>query len=162
MSLTFLRVLQIILPLSYPSLPVNIQSSPSANMLASIFVLASALALPALAAPSVVKREFAPYVADVEIHESCNATERRQLTKALSDTMEVAQLAKNYLVANGPTDEVYKLYFGDGNWLTAMGAFDGILNSNKEGVLLRCDNIDGNCGQEGESSLLFLYRRTQD
>ena len=90
-------------------------------MLASSLLVASTLALPALASPLFAKREFAPYTDQITIHESCNATERRQLTKALADTMEVAQLAKNYIVANGPSDEVYQLYFGDGSYVTAMG-----------------------------------------
>jgi hypothetical protein len=33
--------------------------------------------------------------------------------------------------------------------LTAQKAYEGLLAGDKTGVMLRCDNIDGNCGQEG-------------
>lgn len=126
-------------------------------MLASALLLASTIALPALASPvSLVSREFASYRDDIQIHESCNATQRRQLTKAVSDTMEVAQLVQNCeclpdfsvhesrtdalaspsadIVANGPTDPVFELYFGNdpSAYTAALGVYEGILKSNKE------------------------------
>jgi hypothetical protein len=40
------------------------------------------------------------------------------------------------------------LYFGDGDSVVVLGAYENLMRSNKEGVLLRCDDIDGS-----ESSL---------
>lgn len=51
-----------------------------------------------LAAPHTRRENWgtgAGYTKDIEIHQSCNATERRQLTKALQETYEIAQVAKN-------------------------------------------------------------------
>ncbi|RDB17278.1 Antigen 1 [Hypsizygus marmoreus] len=94
-------------------------------------------------------RKMNYYTKNIGIHPSCNATQTRQLKKALADTYEIVNVARKYVLANGPEDLLYKKYFGDGDYISVLGAFDGILVSNKEGVLLRCDNIDGNCDQEG-------------
>jgi len=40
-------------------------------------------------------------------------------------------------------------YFGNGDWVTVLGAFDALLYSNKEGVVIRCDDPDSNCHQDG-------------
>lgn len=95
------------------------------------------------------KRAMAKYVEEVTIHSSCNTTQRRQLTKALSDTWELVSMAKEYTYTNGANDSLYELYFGDGPITNVIGAFDAVLKSNKDGVLLRCDDIDGNCRLPG-------------
>ncbi|KAJ9115942.1 hypothetical protein QFC22_005085 [Naganishia vaughanmartiniae] len=95
------------------------------------------------------ERALANYVEEVTIHSSCNTTQRRQLTKALSDTWELVSMAKEYTYTNGANDSLYELYFGDGPITNVIGAFDAVLKSNKDGVLLRCDDIDGNCRLPG-------------
>ncbi|KAJ9091600.1 hypothetical protein QFC20_007601 [Naganishia adeliensis] len=95
------------------------------------------------------KRALATYVEEVTIHSSCNTTQRRQLSKALSDTWELVSMAKEYTYTNGANDSLYELYFGDGPITNVIGAFDAILKSNKDGVLLRCDDPDKNCQQPG-------------
>jgi hypothetical protein len=47
------------------------------------------------------------------------------------------------ITANGPEDPVYQTYFGKGSYVEAIGAYEALLHSNKAGVLLRCDDIDG-------------------
>lgn len=44
---------------------------------------------------------------------------------------------------NGPSDPVYQLYFGTGDSVVVLGAYENLMRSNKEGVILRCDDIDG-------------------
>ncbi|OCF30862.1 hypothetical protein I316_07495 [Kwoniella heveanensis BCC8398] len=125
--------------------------------------IAATLALAGLAAASPiavganphmninVARDLKEYKTDVEIHESCNATQRRMLEKALADTFEVATVAQEYVATNGPEDPVFQKYFGkeQKSYSTVLGIWESLLTSNKEGVLLRCDNPDGNCGQPG-------------
>ncbi|KAF9467229.1 putative peptidase family-domain-containing protein [Collybia nuda] len=100
-----------------------------------------------LASPLQRRESLKHYTNDIAIHSSCNATQSRQLKKALADTYEIVGIAQEYVLANGPQDPLYKKYFGKGDYIAVLGALDGILVGNKEGVLLRCDDIDGK--QEG-------------
>lgn len=61
------------------------------------------------------------------------------------ETFEVAAFAKDYIGTNGAADPVFRLYFGDRReaYPAALGAYDALLSSNKDGVLFRCDNPDG-------------------
>ncbi|WVR07337.1 hypothetical protein IAU60_004378 [Kwoniella sp. DSM 27419] len=113
--------------------------------------LALALAGLVAAGPINIARDLKEYKSDIEIHSSCNATQRRMLSKGLSDMFEVATFAKEYVATNGPNDTVFQMYFGTEPhaYSTVIGIWDSLLTSNKEGVLLRCDNPDGNCGQPG-------------
>ncbi|KAH0612921.1 uncharacterized protein H6S33_009301 [Morchella sextelata] len=85
----------------------------------------------------------------VEIHKSCNVTERRQLEAALKDTEELVSVARDYVLDNGSDDPLFKKYFGAGSTAEVIGWFDKLLYGDKSGVLLRCDDIDGNCHQAG-------------
>jgi len=84
----------------------------------------------------------------IELHASCNATNVAQLTAALEDTKQLAQTARQYLHERGRSDAVFRKYFG-ANATTApvVGLFDNIAHAAKPGVLLRCDDIDGNCAR---------------
>ncbi|WWC71772.1 uncharacterized protein I206_105731 [Kwoniella pini CBS 10737] len=120
-------------------------------MIAKTLISAAMLASVVTAGPISLVRDLREYKTDVEIHSSCNSTQRRMLQKALADTFEVASFAKEYVVTNGPEDPVFQMYFGKEKeaYSTVVGVWDSLLTSNKEGVLLRCDNPDGNCGQPG-------------
>ncbi|KAL0066356.1 Prenylated Rab acceptor protein 1 [Marasmius tenuissimus] len=87
-------------------------------------------------------------LSSITIHESCNETERGTLTRALQDTFAVAEAARDYIVKNG-ADEVYQRYFGKAQPFSVIGVFDHLLSGDKTGVLLRCDDIDQNCHQDG-------------
>jgi len=67
------------------------------------------------------------------------------------DTYEVASFAQEYVAKNGPTDPVFQLWFGNAtdSYSKVLGVWESLLTSNKEGVLLRCDNPDGNCQFDG-------------
>lgn len=40
------------------------------------------------------------------------------------------------IVANGVEDPIYQMYFGKGSYVTVLGAYEGILRSNK--MVRRC------------------------
>ncbi|WVN89160.1 uncharacterized protein L203_104376 [Cryptococcus depauperatus CBS 7841] len=115
------------------------------SLLISALLAGSSVAMP------LVPRDLKPYTSDINIHESCNATQRRMLDKALSDAFEVASFAKEYARTNGPADPVFQKYFGKDadSYTQVIGIWDAFLTGNKEGVILRCDNPDGNCAQKG-------------
>lgn len=118
-------------------------------------MLSSILTLPLLAGAALAsplsRREMHAYTQDIEVHESCNSTQRRMLNDALADTFEMATFARDYAATNGPEDPIFTKYFGtDPKAFSAViGIWEALLTSNKQGVLFRCDNIDGNCGQAG-------------
>jgi hypothetical protein len=42
----------------------------------------------------------------------------------------------------------FKMYFGGGSVATVAGVYDTLVNGDKSGVLLRCDDIDRNCATQ--------------
>ncbi|KAL4978711.1 putative peptidase family-domain-containing protein [Aspergillus desertorum] len=103
-------------------------------------------ALPAQQTPLPLEE---PIKSPFPIHHSCNATEQRQLATALQDTVTLAQHAKDHILRWGNESSIYRKYFGDRPSLTAVGAYDIIINGNPDSILFRCDNPDGNCGLDG-------------
>ena len=83
------------------------------------------------------------------IHPSCNNTERIQLEKALGDTIKIAQQAAQHIYAHGNESEIYSRYFGQAPTAEVIGWYEKLIYGDHEGVLFRCDDIDGNCHQEG-------------
>ncbi|RDW81258.1 major allergen Asp F2 [Aspergillus mulundensis] len=90
-----------------------------------------------------------PVKSPFPIHHSCNATEQRQLATALQETVTLVSHAKDHILRWGNESAIYRKYFGDRPSLTAIGAYDIIINGNPETILFRCDNPDGNCGLDG-------------
>lgn len=84
------------------------------------------------------------------IHESCNVTQAAQIADGLREAVELAEHAKDHILRWGNNSELYRKYFGNDPPYTAIGSYDIIANGDKTGVIFRCDNPDGNCGQEGE------------
>lgn len=109
------------------------------------------LAIGAAASPILVPRALQEYSADVEIHSSCNTTQRRMLERAFDDFGEITQFARDYVQTNGAKDPVFGLYFGKEPeaYPAVIGAYQALLSSNKKGVVFRCDDVDGNCHQDG-------------
>jgi hypothetical protein len=83
------------------------------------------------------------------IHQSCNGTERAQLERALGDTIKISQQALKHIYTHGNESEMYSKYFGLAPTAEVIGWYEKILYADREGVLFRCDDIDGNCHQEG-------------
>lgn len=85
------------------------------------------------------------------IHRSCNGTERAQLEKALGDTIKIAQQAAKHIYAHGNSSDLYTKYFGSAPTAEVIGWYEKVVYGNRDGILFRCDDIDGNCHQDGIS-----------
>jgi hypothetical protein len=88
-------------------------------------------------------------VNDYLIHSSCNSTEHIQLTRALGETVKLAQHAKDHILRWGNSSEIYRKYFGNATTAEPVGWYEKAANGNKAGIIFRCDDPDGNCHQEG-------------
>ena len=91
------------------------------------------------------------------IHSSCNGTERNQLQKAFGDTIKIAQQAAQHIYTHGNESELYTKYFGLAPTAEVIGWYEKVVYGNREGILFRCDDIDGNCHQEGKFPPLPQY-----
>ncbi len=113
------------------------------------------------AAPS--STEAAPYsfasgvVTSYPIHDSCNITLRRQLERALDETIQLARHAKQHLLFQGHDSPFTKKYFGNSSstgTAQAIGWYERVESANKVDMLFRCDDPDRNCEtQDGELTL---------
>ncbi|KAB8265729.1 putative peptidase domain-containing protein [Aspergillus pseudonomiae] len=83
------------------------------------------------------------------IHQSCNATQRRQIEAGLNETIALVDHAKAHILRWGNESTIYRKYFGNRPSFEAIGAYDIVSNGDKGSVLFRCDNPDGNCDNEG-------------
>ncbi|KAI4849442.1 zincin [Aureobasidium sp. EXF-8845] len=129
------------------------------------FLVSAALAATAAASPVIKNRAVttvtvsgatsttypqpAVEIQGFPIHQSCNGTERAQLEKALGDTIKISQQALKHIYTHGNESEMYSKYFGVAPTAEVIGWYEKILYGDREGVLFRCDDIDGNCHQEG-------------
>jgi len=81
----------------------------------------------------------------VPIHSSCNVTLRLQLETAIEETFLLAENAKKHLLYWGHESPYVKKYFGNGSTSAPIGWYERVISANKTGMLLRCDDPDGNC-----------------
>ncbi|RVX74695.1 hypothetical protein B0A52_01822 [Exophiala mesophila] len=88
-------------------------------------------------------------VTQYQIHSSCNATQAHQIAVGLNETIQLVSHARDHVLRWGNTSEIYQRYFGGRAPYEVLGAYDIIINGDKDGVLFRCDNPDGNCDIEG-------------
>ncbi|OAG02334.1 zincin [Paraphaeosphaeria sporulosa] len=131
---------------------------------AVLLFAASAVASPALLprqASTVTVTEVAPAPAptatawnsgavdEFPVHSSCNATEAAQIKRGLSETMAMVGHARDHILRWGNSSEIYQKYFGNASTGEPIGWYTKIAEGDKAGILFRCDNPDGNCGQEG-------------
>ena len=98
-------------------------------------------------------------VTEFEIHESCNQTEVNQLRFAFEETDLLVAHAKDHVLRYGNESAVYRKYFGSYPPHEIIGAFSMALNGDREGLLFRCDDPDGNCASTGTSTA-FTFDRT--
>lgn len=87
--------------------------------------------------------------ADFPIHASCNATLRNQLEAGLKETVQIAAHARDHLLRWGSESDLAKKYFGNASVAGPIGWYSRVVHGNKDGMLFRCDDIDGNCHQDG-------------
>ncbi|KAI0476855.1 putative peptidase family-domain-containing protein [Xylaria cf. heliscus] len=83
------------------------------------------------------------------IHRSCNATERALLSRGLNDAISLATHAKDHILRFGNSSEFYSKYFGTSPTAEVIGWYDKIVSADRGGIWFRCDDIDGNCSQDG-------------
>ncbi|KAI1381273.1 major allergen Asp F2 [Hypoxylon crocopeplum] len=83
------------------------------------------------------------------IHSSCNATERALLSRGLNDAIKLAEHAKQHVLRFGNSSDFYVKYFGTAPTSEVIGWYDRIVSADRDGIWFRCDDIDGNCQQEG-------------
>lgn len=95
-------------------------------------------------------------VNDYPIHSSCNSTEHTQITRALGETVKLAQHAKEHILRWGNSSQIYQKYFGNATTDEPVGWYEKAVNGDKAGIIFRCDDPDGNCHQEG-TLLTFSY-----
>lgn len=88
-------------------------------------------------------------VNDFPIHSSCNATEAAQIERGLTETLTIVRHARDHILRWGNSSEIYQKYFGNASTGEPIGWYTKIADGDKSGILFRCDNPDGNCGQEG-------------
>ncbi|KAG0675808.1 hypothetical protein C6P40_001548 [Pichia californica] len=79
--------------------------------------------------------------------ENCNATQTKMINKYYQDLLEVASTVRDHLINEG-VDDTFIHWFGEnGNPVAVLGFIDNIVQGNKDGVLYRCDDIDGTCAK---------------
>lgn len=96
-------------------------------------------------------------VTQYQIHSSCNATQAHQIAVGLNETIQLVGHARDHVLRWGNNSDIYQRYFGARPPFEVLGAYDIIINGDKEGVLFRCDNPDGNCDLEGMCLEPSLY-----
>ncbi|KAJ4317364.1 Prenylated Rab acceptor protein 1 [Neodidymelliopsis sp. IMI 364377] len=121
-----------------------VSASPlAAREVSRVTVTASASAAPTSTAWD------AGAVYDYPIHASCNATQSQYIRNGLDGTLAICRQARDHILRWGNSSEIYQKYFGNAPTGEPIGWFTKIVDGDKSDVLFRCDNIDGNCGQEG-------------
>lgn len=86
------------------------------------------------------------------IHQSCNSTETALLEQAFAEMAVLAAHARDHILRFGNSSSFFTKYFGKATTGEPAGWLDKIVNGDKSGVLFRCDDIDGNCWQDGKQS----------
>ncbi|KAF2720952.1 zincin [Polychaeton citri CBS 116435] len=125
---------------------------PRLSLLTLGLVIASATALPTSGLQyQLINAESwsEGAVEEYPVHRSCNLTETALLREAFLEAEAIAAHAKDHIMRFGNSSSFYTKYFGAANSGEPAGWFDKIVNGDKAGVLFRCDDIDGNCHQDG-------------
>ncbi|KAJ4374858.1 Prenylated Rab acceptor protein 1 [Neocucurbitaria cava] len=83
------------------------------------------------------------------IHASCNATQQAYIKNGLEETITICRQARDHILRWGNSSEIYQKYFGDAATGEPLGWYEKVVSGDRADILFRCDNIDGNCAQEG-------------
>lgn len=87
---------------------------------------------------------------DIQIHSSCNYSQYHQIYEAWEETKKLSNHAKEHASLFGNSSEIFQKWFGiETSNAEVVGWYDNVLNQDKTGVIFRCDDIDGNCHQDG-------------
>ncbi|KAG9604141.1 zincin, partial [Aureobasidium melanogenum] len=112
-------------------------------------LISAALAVTATASPVLKNREvttitisgttatsYPQPAVDIQgfpIHSSCNGTERRQLEKALGDTIKIAQQAAQHIYTHGNESALYTKYFGQAPTAEVIGWYEKLVHGDHDG-----------------------------
>jgi hypothetical protein len=153
----------------------------SSILSAVCFLAAGTSALPASSAPntatptSTASASSTPTVYDFTagavpafpIHSSCNSTLRRQLERALNETVELAAHARDHILRFGSDSPFVQKYFGATNdtnattlvsTATPLGWFSRVASADRGDMTFRCDDPDENCATQDGTFPLSLFR----
>lgn len=84
------------------------------------------------------------------IHESCNSTLQRQLSRAFDETVTLARHAKEHILRWGDESPFVQKYFGNASTAVPIGWYERVVSADRGAMLFRCDDPDKNCAtQEG-------------
>jgi hypothetical protein len=88
------------------------------------------------------------------IHESCNITLQRQLSRALDETVTLAKHAKEHILRWGDESPFVQKYFGNGSTAVPIGWYERVVSADRGAMLFRCDDPDKNCAtQDGRLNI---------
>lgn len=90
------------------------------------------------------------------IHGSCNVTQRVMLERGFNEAIALARHARDHILRWGHDSEIYTKYFGKAPTGEPIGWYTKIADGDKAGILFRCDDIDGNCSQDGKQPRFHL------
>lgn len=94
--------------------------------------------------------------------ENCNATQIKMVNKYYQDLLEVTSVARAHLISDG-VDDAFIHWFGEnGNPITVLGMLDNIAQGDKDGVLYRCDDIEGTCAEHSNYPGYHRVNATQE
>lgn len=97
------------------------------------------------------------------IHSSCNSTLHRQLSRALEETVELAEHARDHILRWGQSSPFVQKYFGNGTTATALGWYSRVAHGDRGNMTFRCDDPDRNCAtQEGGLQSSHVYPTLYD
>ncbi|PWN33769.1 zincin, partial [Meira miltonrushii] len=86
---------------------------------------------------------------DIPIHSSCNASQTMQIKRGLFDSKRLAREAADHILLSGNTSDLFQTYFGaQADPAVPLGIYERILEGDKTGTLLRCDDPDQNCATQ--------------
>jgi hypothetical protein len=95
-------------------------------------------------------------VTEYPIHSSCNVTLRRQLERALDETVELAEHARDHILRWGNESPFFQKYFGANSSTAApLGWFSRVAAGDRRDMTFRCDDPDKNCATQDGMSLKF-------
>lgn len=83
----------------------------------------------------------------------CNASETAMIKQGLKEAEILAAHARDHIHRWGNSLSFYKKYFGLAGTAEPAGWYDKIVNTDKAGVIFRCDDPDGLCAAN-ESKLV--------
>ncbi|SCU81428.1 LAMI_0B06194g1_1 [Lachancea mirantina] len=95
------------------------------------------------------------------IYHTCNDTDIRMIKSAFMDSLEVSAYARDRLLNYGADDLFFNRWFGNGSLTTVLGTLDHLVEASKDGMLLRCDDIDGLCAKN-PTTYPGYHRATED